>query len=81
MVLIISSYQTDSSILFTLMMKLLMIKGALFMSMPLGIGAFVMGQGMGFFAGNMMGGYMMLRAANRYHHKEKSRWVNGFFIS
>ncbi|CAL8091128.1 unnamed protein product [Orchesella dallaii] len=63
-VLLLSSYETDSSFLLGLVMKLLMLKGVLFMGMPLGIGAFVMGQGMGFFAGGMTGSYMMLRASH-----------------
>lgn len=74
LILMISTYQTNSGIILSLLMKVLMLKGMMFMAMPLSIGAFMMGQGMGFFAGNMMGGYMMLRAANRYHHREKANW-------
>jgi hypothetical protein len=77
LILMISTYQTDSGIIFSLLMKILLLKGALFMTMPLSIGAFMMGQGMGFFAGNMAGGYMMLRAANRYHNNEKVKWTSG----
>jgi hypothetical protein len=77
-ILVISTYQTDSGIILSLLLKVLLLKGALFMSMPLSIGAFMMGQGMGFFAGNMMGGYMMLKAANRYHNTEKYKWTSGY---
>ena len=58
-------------------MKILLLKGALFMTMPLSLGAFMLGQGAGFFSGGLMGGYMMLRAANRYHKSEKVKWGGG----
>lgn len=49
LILLISTYQTDSGIIFSLLLKILLLKGALFMTMPLTIGSFMMGQGMGFF--------------------------------
>jgi len=74
LVLILCTVDSKGSIVLALLLKLIALKGALFIGTPIALGSFLVGQGVGFFAGNLAGGYAVLKAAQKYHEKEKAKW-------
>jgi len=73
-VLLVCTLESDGGIIIGLLIKLIALKGALFLGTPIALGAFLMGQGVGFFAGNLAGGYAVLKAAQKFHEREKAKW-------
>ena len=68
--LALCTYESEAGLVLLLLIKIIMLKGAIFFGLPLALGSFLLGQGAGFFKGSLFGGYTALSAAYKYQQKQ-----------
>ncbi|CAG7723960.1 unnamed protein product [Allacma fusca] len=67
----VCTYDAEGGLILLLLLKIIALKGALFFGVPLALGSFLLGQGVGFFGGTVFGGYGVLHAAHKYLSRPK----------